>query len=498
MNLADEQLKQLDSPLLTENERALLRCRVVADLIHTGRYDVAREALGDLWRGIGERPNIAGLDEMTAAEVLLQAGALSGWLGATQKVQGAQAAAKDLISESATIFEKMGEADRQAAARGDLALCYWREGAYDEARITLTKTYSLTTDAELKAKITLRLAVVESSAGRYADAFRLLTDSAPIFEKSTNHALRGRFHAELAITLQVLGAALRRSDYLDQAIIEYTGAIYHYEQSQHERYLATNENNLAFLLYKLGRYRDAHEHLDRAQAILTRLKDTGILAQVDETRARVLVAEQRYRDAERVLAGAVRTLEKGDEAALLAEALTVQGVVWARLWVYDSSIGVLRRAAELAEGVGALASAGQAVLALIEEHGATWRLRPSEVYEAYVRADRLLKETQDAEDIARLRACARVVMRRLTTVQFGDKNFTLPGAVHEFEANLIAHALAESGGSVVTAARLLGLSHQTFCSILNTRHKQLAAKRKPPQKRLKSIIKKPRRPAPAD
>ncbi|HEX8284062.1 MAG TPA: helix-turn-helix domain-containing protein [Pyrinomonadaceae bacterium] len=218
-----------------------------------------------------------------------------------------------------------------------------------------------------------------------------------------------------------------------------------------------------------------------------------MIALVDETRARVLVAERRYRDAERVLAGAVRTLEQGDEAALLADALTLQGVIWARLWVYESSIGVLHRAAELAEGVGALAGAGQAVLALIEEHGATWRLRPSEVYEAYVRADRLLKDTQDAEDIARLRDCARVVMRRLTTVQFGDKNFTLPGAVHEFEAKLIERALEEAGGSLVAAARLLGLTHQTLGSILNTRHQQLAVKRKPPQKRLKSIIKKPAR-----
>ena len=38
-------------------------------------------------------------------------------------------------------------------------------------------------------------------------------------------------------------------------------------------------------------------------------------------------------------------------------------------------------------------------------------------------------------------------------------------------------------------ARLLGLTHQTLGSILNTRHRQLSAKRKPPQKRLKSIIK---------
>ncbi|HEX6183247.1 MAG TPA: helix-turn-helix domain-containing protein [Pyrinomonadaceae bacterium] len=289
--------------------------------------------------------------------------------------------------------------------------------------------------------------------------------------------------------LRRLGAAERRQDYFDRAIIEYTAAVYHAEQAQHERYVARIENNLAFLLYKLGRYSDAHEHLDRAQSIFTRLRDEGSLAQVDETRARVLVAEWRYRDAERVLAGAVRTLEQGDEAALLADALTLQGVIWARLWVYEGSISVLRRAAELAESVGALTNAGQALLALVEEHGATWRLRPDEVYEAYVRADGLLKETQDAEDIARLRACARVVMRRLTTVQFGDRNFTLPGAVHEFEARLIERALEEAGGNLVATARLLGITHQTLGSMLNTRHRQLSAKRKPPQKRLKSIIK---------
>jgi hypothetical protein len=203
----------------------------------------------------------------------------------------------------------------------------------------------------------------------------------------------------------------------------------------------------------------------------------------------MLVAERKYRDAERVLGGAVKTLEQGDESALLADALTVQGVIWARLWVYEASINVLRRAAEVAESVGAFTNAGQAVLALIEEHGATWRLPPDEVYEAYIRADRLLKNTQDAEDIARLKACARVVMKRLTTVQFGDKNFTLHGAVHEFEAKHITRALEESGGNLVAAARLLGLTHQTLNSILNSRHKQLSGKRKPPQKRLKSIIK---------
>ncbi|HWS89297.1 MAG TPA: hypothetical protein VN282_20150, partial [Pyrinomonadaceae bacterium] len=98
MNLADERLGELDNPSLTADERATLRAQVAADLIHKGRYEAAREALGELWRGVGERPNVEGLGDRAAAEVLLQAGVLSGWLG---RVKGAQDAAKDLISESA-------------------------------------------------------------------------------------------------------------------------------------------------------------------------------------------------------------------------------------------------------------------------------------------------------------------------------------------------------------------------------------------------------------
>ncbi len=488
MNLADERLKELDNPSLTADERALLRCRVTADLIHKGQYEAASQALGELWRGTGERPNLEGLGERAAAEVLLQAGALSGWLG---KIKGAQDAAKDLIGESAALFEKLGESDMAATARAELALCYWREGAYDEARAVLGSAAALIKeDATLKAKTVFRFALIESSASRYSNALRLLTDSAKLFDEGVSHTLRGAFHNELAIALRRLGTAERRQDYTDRAIIEYTAAAYHFEQARHERYVGRIENNLAFLLFKLGRYADAHEHLDRAQFIFTRLRDAGSLAQVDETRARVSVAEQRYKDAERTLAGALNTLERGDESAVLAEALTLQGVIWARLGNHQASVNALRRAAGMAESTGARVAAGQAVLSLIEEHGATWRLRPAEVFESYMEADRLLKETQDAEDVARLRVCAPVVMKRLTTVQLGDKNFTLPRAVHELEAKLIGRALEESDGSVTAAARLIGITHQTLNSILHQRHKQLTLKRRPVKKRLKSIMRK--------
>jgi len=488
MTLAEERLKQLDNPDLPTDERILLRCRLAAELIHTGRYEDAGKALGPFWRDVGERPDVGELPRKLAAELLLQVGALSGWIGASRQAAGAQEAAKDLISESVMLFEQSGESSRAAASRSELAICYWREGSYDEARVLLNEAAALAGDDDLRARITLRSIVVESSAGRYVDAFRLLTDSAPLFEQSENHALRGRFHNELAIVLRRLGVAERQPDYLDRAVIEYTAAIYHYEQARHERYKATNENNLAFLLYMLGRYREAHEYLDRASVTLVKLNDAGLLAQVDETRARVLIAEKQYREAGRFIAGAVQTLEKGGASALLSDALTIQGIVWAKVGAYEESANVLRRAADVAEESGALSNAGQSLLTLIEEHGARRALPPDEVYDLFRRADRLLKDTQDAADISRLRRCAQIVMRRLAGVPLDDRNYTLFGAVHELEARHIEKALEQAGGSVTRAARILGIRRQTLGAMLNTRHKKLLKKRTPPERRLRSII----------
>jgi tetratricopeptide (TPR) repeat protein len=489
MNLADERLKQLDDPALTEDDRALLRCRVVADLTHRGQYEAARAALGGLWRGVGERPDMEGLSERAAAEVLLQAGVLSGWMGASGQVPGAQEAAKNLISESTALFESLGEAGRVAGARGDLALCYWREGAYDEARLLLTDAFEGATENVWRAKLLTRLVTVEFSAGRYTDAYGLLREHAHIFDEGVGHTLRGGFHNLLALVLKQLGTVEGRRDYFDRAIIEYTAAIHHYREARHDRYRANNENNLANLLGRLGRYRQAHESLDRAGATLLKLKDAGLLAQVDETRAQVFIAEKKYREAERVIGRAVQMLEEGSSPAQLADVLTTQGVVWARLGKVEESINVLRRAIQVAEDAGALTNAGLAALSLIEEHGPRRTFPRQELYELYQRADLLLKDAQHPEAAERLRACARVVMRRLVGVRPGDKDFTLYNAVHELEERLIEWALEEGGGSVVRAARLLGLSHQTFSSMLNQRHKKLLPKRTPPERR-RSIIKK--------
>ena len=491
MTLADERLKELDSPSLTNHERILMRCHVAADLIHKGQYEAAREALGELWLGIGQRPPVSNLSPAVDAEVMLRCGTLTHLFGNIRNVAGAQELAQDMLSEAQRIFSAQGLPVKVSETQYELAMCYWWLGQHDEARVILHDALKPLTDAdvELKARILIRRSIVEVWDNRYYEALSILKEAEPVFN-SANDSLKGRWHGQMALVLDQLATAEGNTDRYDRAIIEYTAAIYHYEQAKHERNCARNLNNLAMLLYKLGRYGDAHEHLDRAQLIFTKLKDPGNLAQVDETRARVLLAERKYREAERIIAGVIKTFEAGGESALLADALAVQGVVWARLGGFDGSVNILKRAVEVAEQSGALTQAGQAALTLIEEHGATWRVSESELAKVYQRANELLKETQDAEDIKRLRACALIVITRLSGMQLHDKNFSFQGAVHELEARLIEQALELEGGSITRAARRLGLKRQTFSQMLTMRHRNLFDKRTPPEKRLKSIIKK--------
>src|SRR5438067_780378 len=159
MTLVETLLRRLDDPTLSRDERAQLRCQIAADLEHRGQYEAARDALAELWRGVGQRPPLEGLSEVTAAEVLLRVGTLSGWLGSARQVEGAQDAAKDLISESIARFQALGETAKAAAAQSELGFCYRRAGAYDEARVLYHEALKGLTDSsdpEPRAKTLLR------------------------------------------------------------------------------------------------------------------------------------------------------------------------------------------------------------------------------------------------------------------------------------------------------------------------------------------------------
>ncbi len=484
MTMLASLMQQLENPSLSRNARAELCCEVARELENPGDYEGAREALREFWQEAKERPDTRGLEQSTAAELLLRTGTLTGWLGGSQTPE-AQEHAKNLITESIRIFQSLADRKKKLEAQTELAYCYWREGGFDEARDILQAVlYDLKhrSDIELKAKVLLRSAIVEWSALRYTDSLCILTKAASLFEKVHHHSIKGGYHNALAGVLEDLGDYEHREDYTDRAFVEYAAAAYHFEQIGHTRYRANVENNLGFLYYKVGKYVEAQEHLARARRILLNLKDKCTVAQVDETRARILIAQGEYSEAERIIRAAVRVLDEGDRQSLLADALTVHGIALARLDYHTNSRKILYRAIEVAHNSGATNNAGLAALTLVEE--LSEHLTIEEAQAVYQRAYHWLAASQHPETLRRLLKAANHVLNTATSAkpETGQKT-TLKETMLNYEREIIRQALRQSSGRVTEAARLLGTNYQALSGALKARHRDLLHERTPVKRR---------------
>lgn len=486
---------------VTLQERAALSCRLVKQLEKAGEYEAACEALSEFWPERAGLPKLDGLDAPTKAEILLRVGALAGWLGSAHQAAGTQETAKNLITQSLEIFQGLERSNSVAEALSDLALCYWREGSFDEARVHLNNAMTgVADDSDLKAVILIRAGLVEVEARRLNEALRFYNQVVPLLEKSTDHALKGAFHSQFALLYRKLGTGEPHNDYTDLALIEFAAAGFHFGQAGHARYGACTENNLAFLFLTIGKFDEAHEHLNRARSLLFGINDFVNVARVDDTRARTLLAEGRLREAERFARSAVNTLEKGDEQALLAEALTTHGVALARMGNQTRARALLQRAIEVAETAGDLEGAGRAHLSIIEELAP--QTSPTELTSIYQSAADLLQRSQDPSVGKRLIACARKIIETLgesvgedrEAVGHSWEGFSFKEKILDCERIIIERALRDANGSVTRAARLLGFRHhQSLISLINSRHKELLKTRTAVRKRRRHIFSRPRK-----
>jgi tetratricopeptide (TPR) repeat protein len=444
MSLLASLLRELQNPNLSVSDRVERCCEVARRLENRGEYEEARKVLSDYWPRIGEAPKLAGLEETTAGELLLRAGVITGLLGGYRQIPDAQETAKDLITQSHSIFESRQVTGKIAEARTELALCYWRTDQLNEARDCLKEALRLLTiDNELRAKALLRVAVVEHAAARDDKAFRILTKYRPLFLKLNNHTLRGTYHIMLADRLVNLAESRPHSDYIDRALIAYAAASYHFERAEHRPYIANVETNLGYLYFKINRFDEAKEHLDRARRMHVRVNDKRRAAHVDETRARILLALGRISEAERVIHSAVNVQERDGNSFYLTEALITYGRVLARSKSYAASLGTFRRAIELSDDAGLANRAAEAIVAAYRELG-----------------DHLV-----ISERGQLLSGRGVGQDKL-----------------ELEREVIKFALEQTKGKVTPAARLAGMSHQAFTYALRTRHKDLLDKRKPPRR----------------
>jgi tetratricopeptide (TPR) repeat protein len=474
---------------LTANDAALRRCKTALDLKDKGDYEGAREAMHPIWKRVGERPEIRGLHPSVTADVLLCVGILTRWIGSKNQIKESQNIARDLISESITFYESTKDVKKVAAARAELAYCYWREGALDEARIMFTEALEkLTIEGNTRANALVGLAVVEWSASRHRVGLKILQDNAELFKKITNQTIKGTYHNQLAMLHQELATSEKRDDYFHRAISEYDEADHYFKLAHNNSYRADVRNNVGLLLYELSRFKEAHEHLEHARRLTLSIKDKIGVAQIDETRAQVLIAENRFTEAEEVARHAVRVLDKSGHQCLLADSLITHGIALARLGKREQAQFTFQRAMEVAHEVGALNKAGLAALTLIEEIDGLPAKFADQVYD---RATEWLEGSQSQELLQRVISASKKILVSVrgelnpedVTEAVLKTSGDLPSKVLEFEGILIRQALAKVDGRLTQAASLLGISYQALAYILEGRQKDLLKERSPIRRR---------------
>lgn len=480
---------KLHTAHLTANDEALLRCMRALEQKDKGDYAGAQEVMRRLWRGVGKHPELEGLHAPVAAEVQLCVGILTGWIGSRNQIKDAQETARNLITESIRYYESVGDSTKIAAARTEIAYCYWRDGELNEAEIMLHEALQkLTTEGDTRARALLKLTTVVWSAGRHDEALRIPYENAPLFKRLTNQTTKGVFHSQQANLLQILATPENRTEHFQRAVSEYEEADHHFRLARNPVFRADAKNNVGFLLFKLSRFKEAHAYLDEARRLTVSFKDKARTAQIDETRAQVLVAEGKFKDAELMARKAASASEKAGHQCLVADALITQGIALARSRKKERAQFIFQSAIEVAYRVDALNKAGLAALTMIEEVS---ELSPATLHAAYQQAREWLSDSQSQEIKLRLGDAAGKLADSVhvelsseeATEILLTKTCELQDRVLKYEGTLIKRALAQANGSVTRAAYLLGLSHQGLAYIIEARHPDLLKERTPVRRR---------------
>lgn len=391
----------------TRNEQLQVCCAIAREQIDAGNYEAACKVLEPWWR-FGEWPQADGLTQRSCADLLFTIGDLAGCVASARQLARGQRHGEALLNGAIAIFEQLGCTRRAAEARIEVALCYYRQGQFDLGRSTLLsvlETLSLD-DNELRTLALIRIATLDRHAGRLNDALTYLNE-ARMLVIQTGPWATGRCHLELASTYKDLGVSDDDPRNFDKAKDYYWKALREFQAVGNHRLVAIAENNLGVLLLLMNQFSNAEMHLLRADELFGHLDDRIRRAQVNDSLARLYLAEGKLTEAQAKIGLSLQTMEVGDEDALLAESLITKGIIDSRLKLYNEAQEAFNTAYSLALRCGDSEGAGRAQLILIEE--LAHRLESEELVRAKERLTRLLSSTQQFSVRERLSNCFKLI-----------------------------------------------------------------------------------------
>jgi tetratricopeptide (TPR) repeat protein len=316
-----------------------------------GEYQRAVEQLSYFWDGVCTRPRIERLSIEDAAELLLRAGALTGWIGAARQIQGAQSNARDLVAEAARLFT---DVEKVLECQNELASTYWREGDFETAAAVAREALKDSVyGTPQRLSLVNTLALVEIHQGHLKAAGDLLAAHADEAHCIRLPFARAVFHNQSGMVCKRRGEAAQdadeRAELLDRALIEYEGACSFFEEVGHLRHQARAKNNIAMTLVVKGTPRLAHRYIQEAIAIAKTARDASLLGSFEDTRALAFLGEGKLREALVAACASIGYLRDGEELALQSESQTTRGTILARMGNKGEADEAFSNAVELAE-----------------------------------------------------------------------------------------------------------------------------------------------------
>jgi tetratricopeptide (TPR) repeat protein len=406
-NLMLSPLNHIASLQLTRNEQVQVFCGVAREQIEAGNYDAACEILQSFWR-FGDWPELRGLKQESAADLLFTAGELAGCVASTRQVPKGQKYGEALLSGSIAIFEHLSCKRCAAEARIELALCYYRQGLFELGRSTLIKVLETLApdDNELRSLALIRLASLERHAGRVQDALAYLKAATKLVE-AAGPWVSGRCQLELASTYKDLALLEESPVHFDNAKKFSLTALDEFEAVGNHRLAAIVQNNLGFLFSLLGEFSKAELNLHKARRTFTHFSDRIRCAQVDDSLARLYLAQGKFLEAQSAIEHSIQTIQVGDEDAVLAESLITAGRIYCALYRYHEARNAFESAYHLAWRCGDIEGGGRALLLLCE--GMQETLEPQELLWIRMRLVDLLSSSQQATTKARAMRCLQMI-----------------------------------------------------------------------------------------
>ncbi|NNE71530.1 MAG: CHAT domain-containing protein [Rhodothermales bacterium] len=284
--------------------------------------------------------------------------------------------ALDLYNQALAVYERLGDAQGEAAARGGIGYLHWflDRSRYLEMNLAALRAREAADDRQLIGNSLYDVGLA------YQAVERSPMDALHYYRRSDS--IRAAIGDSLAMNrmLPVIASLYRSMGDLAMARRYYERAIVANAWAGDDRRLAISERNLGVLLSEMGFHSDALGHLRRALDVYEANEDAENAAPVISWMG---VVHRRLGDYEAAIESYQRAIEIANEVdnpEWLADAYNNLGVVFAFADRYDRAASYYRRALTQFESIGSARGRLDATLNIADSHFELKEYGPAEEF----------------------------------------------------------------------------------------------------------------------